>query len=249
MKDLALVKFTVLGSGTAIQFQKRASASYLVEFGNCKILLDCGFNVVTRLEEYGVKLDEIDYIFISHKHPDHFMGIIHILFALKNPIYFRESPITIFGFQGLQEYINKFKNILGKWIEPLIDINYYENNKLQFENFSAEIFKVSHSPESSGIKLLINDKILVYTGDTDYTESLKNFITNSHLLIIDCGSSQPNKLKGHLSLQEIIFLTQDANISKVLLTHFYPQSYHNVTSTSIPPNFIIADDLLTINLL
>ena len=248
MNDLALVKFTVLGSGSAIQFQKRASSSYLVEFNNCKILLDCGFNVVARLEEYGVRLDEIDYIFISHKHPDHFMGLIHILFALRNPLYFRKSPMKIFGFKGLKVYFDKFKNIMGKWIEPEIEIIFLEKEKMQFEYFYAEIFKVSHSPEACGLKLIINDKTLIYTGDTDYNEKLKNFFANSHLLVIDCGSSQTNKINGHLSIHEIISLTENANIYRVLLTHFYPDSYYDVISHDIPSNFIIADDLLTVKL-
>ena len=239
------MKLTVLGSGSAVQFQKRGSASYLLDFGNKKLLLDAGFYLLERLEAIEVSVDSIDFIFISHKHPDHFLGLLHLLFALKNPFYKKENPIHIFGFKGLKAYINEFKNILGKWIEPPNKLIISENISEAFENFSYKLFKTEHSECSVGIELFSNKKKIDYTSDTEYFPELINITNNSHITIFECASPDKEKIKGHLSFDDILKISNKSNIETIILSHFYPDS---LPQTDIPPKFIIAEDLMDVEL-
>ncbi len=63
----------------------------------------------------GLPYDRIEYIFISHLHTDHILGLPGLLssFALKN----RSKPLTIFSPQGLQE-------LLESWIGPTDELPY-----------------------------------------------------------------------------------------------------------------------------
>ena len=161
MNNSDSLKLTILGSGSAVQFQQRASAAYLIKLhNNKKLLLDAGFYLLERLEQVSISADEIGYIFISHKHPDHFFGLLHLLFALKNPMYNRTEPLIIFGFKGLNDYFQQFKNILGKWIEPDFEIIINEKESYNLKEFSYSLFKTAHSEESVGIEIILTTKKL-----------------------------------------------------------------------------------------
>ncbi len=239
------MKLTVLGSGSAVQFQNRASSCYLIEFGNEKLLVDAGFWVLDRLEKISVRADEIDYIYISHKHPDHFFGLIHLLFALKNPFYNRKKPIVLFGFDGLKEYIKEFKGILGKWIEPDIELAFVEKTYGEFSNFAYKLFKTEHSKESVGVELLIENKKIAYTGDTEYFPGLAKLVDNSEIAVLECGSSESNNLKGHLNIARILSFCSGINVRHIILSHFYPDS---LPVEELPPNFFVAQDLFCIEI-
>ncbi len=240
------MKLIILGSGTAVPFQQRASSSLLLKLDNTNILLDAGFWVVERLEQLNFPLEKLDYIFLSHKHPDHFMGLIHILFALKNPCFKREEPLKLFGFEGMKNYFNQFESILGSWIKPNFDILFFEHKEYIFEDFSYSLFKTNHSEESVGIKILKNNKKIVYTSDTEFFPELSEHIKNADILISECGSSVENPVNGHLNYREIIDFTKNLNIKKIILTHFYPDS---LPPEKLPENFIIGKDLIQIKII
>jgi ribonuclease BN (tRNA processing enzyme) len=234
------MKFTVLGSGTAVQFQKRASASYLLEIGEKKLLLDTGFYLLQRLEELSIKADEIDYIFLSHKHPDHFMGLIHLLFALRHPFYSRKSPVYIFGFKGLKEYFQQFQDILGRWLDSETELVFSEEQRGCFDEFSYNLFDTVHTEESVGIEIIAKDKKIVYTSDTENFYELASILDNSHVAVLECAANPKEKIKGHLSFEDILEINSCSRIKHLILSHFYPDS---VPKKNYLQNLIIAEDL------
>jgi ribonuclease BN (tRNA processing enzyme) len=220
MNDKSLI-FTVLGSGTAIPYENRVSASYLLSFDDKNILLDTGFYVVYQLNNINHSLDDLDAIFISHKHPDHFMGFIHILFALNSPYYEKRKKIKVFGFKGLKDFIDDFSKIIGKWI-PLDNVEIIENPADEFLGISYNLFPMIHTQESVGIRLSVKGKSVFYTGDTEYFDDLPKYALDSDLLIVDCASPLNTKIKGHMDYLEGIKVAEKAKVKRLLLSHFYP---------------------------
>jgi|Wag4MinimDraft_11_1082651.scaffolds.fasta_scaffold00144_15 ribonuclease BN (tRNA processing enzyme) len=225
------VKFTILGSGSAVPFEGRASSSYFVETEHTNILLDCGFQCVDRLYSIGKSLDSVDYIFLSHKHPDHFIGLIHLFFALRSPYYERKSPICIFGFKDIEKYFEQFRGILGKWIEPGVPVNFFpnENNSVSSwtnisDLLSFRTFSTMHTDESVGVSLVVNERKIVYTSDTEFFEGLADEFSYADLAVVDCASGEGSGLRGHMDFRQGIFLAEQAGVKKLLFSHFYPDS-------------------------
>ncbi|PLX69366.1 MAG: hypothetical protein C0603_00110 [Denitrovibrio sp.] len=215
---------TVLGSGSAIQFEERASASFLIEANGKKILLDAGFHLLDRLEKNGIMADEIDAVYISHKHPDHFFGLLHLLFALKNRYYSPKEKLHIFGFKGLEAWIRSFQKLMGRWLEPNIELIFSEDTKGEFDEIKWQTFKTVHSPESTGIVLESKGKKIVYSGDTEMFDKLINIVNLADVFIAECGSGNNKKIKGHMCLNDILYITESAKVARVLLTHIYPET-------------------------
>jgi len=240
---------TILGSGSAIQFEKRASASFLLETGGKKIVLDAGFYLLDRLERAGVMADEIDAVYISHKHPDHFIGLIHLLFALKNQYYKPKEELLIFGFKGLKEWFGKFQQIMGRWVTPDTRLIFCDDTEGENDYFQWEIFKTEHSPESTGIIIKAENRKILYTGDTEYFEKLPIYAKGCDLMIAECGSGNDCINRGHMNMNDLKMIAESSTVKLILATHIYPETdqavkslFHNDTEIRL------TDDLHKISL-
>lgn len=243
------MQITVLGSGSAIPFEGRASAGYLVESGGKKMLLDAGFQVVERLAEVSVRPDEIDAVFLSHRHPDHVMGLFHLLFALKHPLYHRKEPIVIFGFSGVGGYLSRFKKILGHWMEPSCGLLVKRGGKGELGQMKWRTFPVCHIPGSVGIRLVSNNQTAVYLGDTHYYENLSGDISESDIVIADNGRANSAEAVSHLHLDEIVQVARNSRVRMVLLSHLYPGSgFPEGENDGNAPLFLTARDRMKIRL-
>lgn len=77
------MRLTILGSGTCVPYARRGSSGYAVELPDAKIVLDCGSGTTKRLAEAGINYLDVDYLLLSHLHPDHTGGLAAFLFATK----------------------------------------------------------------------------------------------------------------------------------------------------------------------
>ncbi len=86
------MKLTVLGKSPAWQDSGGACSGYLLTEGDSTVLLDCGNGVFGKLREHSDYV-EVDAIFISHLHADHFLDLIPFAFGLIHAP--RQQPVPI----------------------------------------------------------------------------------------------------------------------------------------------------------
>jgi len=78
-----MIRFASLGSGSE-------GNALVVEAGQSRLLLDCGFSVaetVRRLERLGVAPDSLDAILVTHEHDDHVGGVARFSRRFGTPVY------------------------------------------------------------------------------------------------------------------------------------------------------------------
>lgn len=78
-----MIRFASLGSGSD-------GNALLVEAGQSRILLDCGFSVaetVRRLERLDIRPEAIDAILVTHEHDDHIGGVARFSRRFETPVY------------------------------------------------------------------------------------------------------------------------------------------------------------------
>ncbi len=227
------MKLTVLGSGTAILDLKRNSPSFLLEFDNGKnAVLDIGPGTLKCLLELGKTINDIDYIFLSHFHPDHCLDLIHLLFVLKNNKYLnddKEGNITIIS---SKEFENFYNNLITTFYgetdagNKIIFKNIDEGN-IELDNIKISAIKVKHNDESRAFKIEHNNKTVVYSGDTGYDEELKDklgeFAKNTDLFLLECAFSDEYPPSVHLNPTAVGKILEVSNPDKVVLFHFYPK--------------------------
>ncbi|OQY59571.1 MAG: MBL fold metallo-hydrolase [Desulfobacteraceae bacterium 4572_88] len=224
------ISVTILGSGTCVPSLGRSSCSVLMEAGETKMLFDCGPGVMRQLLKAGTSIFDISFLFLSHFHPDHSGELVSFLFSNKYagscP---RKTPLTIAGGKGFSLFYKGLKAVYGHWMElepELLNIIEFGNTAREcreFSDFTVETMPVKHSPESIAHRITSGGKSVVYSGDTDFSDSLAELAENADLLI--CESAFPDALKvgGHLTPSLAGEIAARANVRKLLLTHFYPE--------------------------
>lgn len=92
------MKITVLGCGSAFSTENM-NQQFLLEEDGRKLLVDCGYATPFVLKRAGLKVTDIDDIYISHLHADHVGGLEYFAFNrydfAKKPKHWKEHTAPV----------------------------------------------------------------------------------------------------------------------------------------------------------
>lgn len=99
----------ILGSGSALPTISANQTSQVISCGNQLFLVDCGEGTQVQLRKNKVKIQNINQVFISHLHGDHFFGLVGLLSTMH--LLGRRAELNIYGPKGLNEIVEiQFRN-------------------------------------------------------------------------------------------------------------------------------------------
>lgn len=252
------ISVTILGSGTCVPSLARSSCSVMMQVGTSKLLFDSGPGTMRRLLETRTTIFEISHIFYSHLHPDHSGEFVPFVFATKYPDNNRRTtPLTVGAGRGFVDFYQALKAAYGSWIElaprqlNILEFDNQQTDFRQFEDFTVETAPVLHSPQSIAYRITASDGCsAVYTGDTDYSETIIDLAKNTDLLICECALPDSLRVKGHLTPSLAGDLATKAGVRRLVLTHFYPQCDNEDLAAQCRRTYagplILAEDLMKI---
>ena len=152
-------RLTLLGTkgGPAIRPGGPSPTSSLLELAGRRIVVDCGLGVARGLVDAGMKLGELDLIFITHLHSDHVLELgplIHTAWTAG-----LSSPVKVFGPVGTADVWLHFCASLSYDIETRIDdegrpdirdlvtvLEYGEGEVLSEAGLTVSALRVDHPP-------------------------------------------------------------------------------------------------------
>ena len=146
---------TILGSGAAIPTLLRNCTAQYITVQNKHILIDCGEGTQLQMRKFGVKIQRISIVLISHLHGDHFFGLVGLISTMR--LLGRDKNLTIIGTKGLKTIILsqlqigyvvldfeiEFIELTGK-----DSILVYEDNAIQIHSFPLK-----HKIPTSGFRI------------------------------------------------------------------------------------------------
>jgi ribonuclease BN (tRNA processing enzyme) len=255
------MKLIILGSGTSVPNAQRASPAIAVFIDKELLLLDIGPGTLRQMAIAGLPFESIDYICISHFHPDHTADLIHFFFATRYPPILRtRKPFTIVGPETFNKFLTLLKKPYGNWLDlpdGLMKIEEFHTgykDKKKFNTFTLWSAPVKHIPHSLGFRIEDHSgKTIVYSGDTGYCEEMVDLARDADLLILESSFPDEKEIKGHLTPSRAGDIAARSGAKKLLLTHFYPEclkvdieaqcrkSYHG--------ELLLATDLLSLTVI
>lgn len=219
------MKLTVLGAGTCIPYPGYSPAGYLVMIGGMPVLLDAGPGTLVRLADQGISYRDLDFVLISHLHPDHVLDLLTLLQASNaTPGWQRVKPLNVFGCQGFETFLDKLFSIFDGTAPESFPLQVHEltPEHVDFGTWSLHTALTHHTDESLAFRLTEGSHSLVYSGDVASPESLIQLAQGADLLLIECSLPDGWQTPDHLVPAQVGELARDAGVGSVVLTHRYP---------------------------
>ncbi len=143
--DLDLV---FLGTSASAPTAKRAPLALLLRRGGERLLFDCAEGTQRQLMRSSVGLPDLEEIFLTHFHADHYLGLPGMLktFALRQ----RDVPLTIYGPPGLRDLFSSLARIFGKLSYPLELVELRGGDALDRNGYRILAFPVHHGVSAVG---------------------------------------------------------------------------------------------------
>lgn len=95
---------TILGSSSATPIFNRNPTAQVLNINEKLYLVDCAEGTQQQMLRFDVKASRIDYIFISHLHGDHYLGLVGLLSSMH--LNGRKKALKIFGPPPLKEIVD-----------------------------------------------------------------------------------------------------------------------------------------------
>jgi ribonuclease Z len=151
--DLDLV---FLGTSGSAPTANRAPTALLVRRGGDRLLFDCAEGTQRQLMRSTVGLPDLEEIFISHFHADHYLGLPGMLktFQLRQ----REVPLTVYGPVGLRDLFGGLRRVFGKVSYPIELVELRAGEALDRDGYRILVFPVHHGVSAVGYALDEHDR-------------------------------------------------------------------------------------------
>ncbi|MGI8478657.1 MAG: ribonuclease Z [Gaiellaceae bacterium] len=145
-----------LGTSGSTPTAERALAATLVRRGGDRILFDCAEGTQRQLLRCDVGLAELEEIFLTHFHADHYLGLPGMLktYSLRG----RALPLTIYGPRGLRELLKALRRIFGRLSYPLEAVELDPGDRLERGGYVLETFAVEHGVAAVGYALVETER-------------------------------------------------------------------------------------------
>jgi ribonuclease Z len=146
-----------LGTSASMPTAQRAPAAFLLRRGGERLLFDCAEGTQRQLQRSAAGLPDLEEIFLTHFHADHFLGLPGMLktFALRG----REEPgLTVYGPPGVKDLFAKLRPFVGRLPYGLTTIELEPGQTLERGEYALEIFAVDHGVSSVGYALVEHER-------------------------------------------------------------------------------------------
>lgn len=215
----------ILGCGDAFSSGGQNHTSFFLEKENMGILIDCGASTPMALKKAGFTLNDIDFVFISHFHGDHYGGLPYLILEAAKVLK-RQKKLTILSPPGMQEKLKKLVGLLYPGSEDILQSfpihykNFESGQPLEFSNFTLTAYEVAHTKATlpHGLRLETAGKVLAYSGDTSWHGNLEALALGADLFICECNFLEEDT-PAHLSYKTLQQNLNKLKARRIVLTH------------------------------
>lgn len=243
------ISLTMLGTGSPRPDVERSGPSQVLQIGETNVLIDCGEGTTTQLLKAGINPEDVNYLFMTHLHSDHFFGYGQFLLGGWGR---GRRELTVVGPKGTKKFHDtlidmysediSYRTSLGRPGNGVTDVNIIEIDEPgEIPNVipaKVSIEKMVHNVPTFGYRFEVDDKVIVISGDTAPTPNIVKLAKDADVLVQDAclaktdiyrDTKNPELLKiwdnlqkEHCSPEQAGEIAQEAKVKKLVMTHFLP---------------------------
>jgi ribonuclease BN (tRNA processing enzyme) len=216
----------VLGSGDAFASGGRFNTCILIEVAGRRALVDCGASSLIALRRAGIAPDSLDAILLSHLHGDHFAGVPFLLLDSRYNAP-RSRPWLIGGPAGVANRVLETLDLLfpgaaqaTRHRVPMTFTEWTDHVEAAVGWLRVTPVPVLHpsGATSYGLRIRCAGRVIAYSGDTGWTESLIDLAQDSDLFLCECYTFDRN-VPYHLNYRRLREKQSLLRTRRLVLTH------------------------------
>src|ERR687893_1329241 len=135
------------GTAGSVPSARRGLPALLVRAGGDRLLFDCGEGTQQQLLR-SVGLPELDAIFLTHFHLDHWLGLLGMVKTFDARA--RERPLTIYGPAGLRALMEGMRPVIGRTGYAIEVLELEPHEEVERGGYAIAAFPVDHRVPAFG---------------------------------------------------------------------------------------------------
>jgi ribonuclease Z len=135
-----------VGTAGSVPSARRGLPAILIRRGGDRLLFDCGEGTQRQLLR-SVGLLDVDSVFITHFHADHWLGLPGMLksFGLRE----RTEPLSVYGPRGLKELMDVMRIVYGRLPYGLSVVELEPAQSVERDGYRITAIPVRHRSDAS----------------------------------------------------------------------------------------------------
>ena len=218
------MKITFLGTGggrfSAIS-QRRMTGGFRIDNLNGKNYhVDPGPGALVRTYQFGFDPRNLDGVFVSHAHTDHYNDAEILIEAMTRGMT-KEYGVVL-GNKSVLDGYERWGPGISKYHQSHSKKYVFEPNQVENINgCSVKGTKTVHGdPEGVGFQIDYRGFKISYTSDTGYFEDLHKYHEGADILIASVLRPGNKSIRGHLCSRNFIELLKEVKPKLAIMTHF-----------------------------
>ena len=233
------VSVRFLGSGDAFGSGGRFQTCIYVRFDTTHFLVDCGASSLIAMRHFGVEPSLIDAILLTHLHGDHFGGLPFFVLDAQF-VSRRKKPLVVAGPPGLEDRINEAMEVLYPGSSQqqrdfaLKFVELEEEAATRIEPLTVTPHGVVHpsGAPSYALRVVCGEKILAYSGDTEWTDTLIQVAHSADLFICECNFLEKS-VGYHLDYRTLMDHRTELKCRRLVVTHMNDEMLRRIQSLDV----------------
>jgi len=223
------MRITIVGCSGSYAGPDSAASCYLVECEHdgrtWRILFDLGSGAFGQLQRYADPRD-IDALFISHLHADHFYDISGYYVVRTWHPDGEMPPLPTWGPKGMAKQIAAGYGLkVHPGMKGAFDVAVYDGQPIDVGPFTVHTARLKHPIRSYGFRVEAFGSAFAYSGDTGPCDELVELSRGADLFLCEAAfrsDSPDNPPNLHLTGREAGGAAKAAGVGRLVLTHIPP---------------------------
>ena len=217
------------GSGDSFGSGGRFQTCIVVDGPGVRFAIDFGASSLIALAQQGIHPNSLDAILLTHLHGDHCGGVPFLLIDAMLASR-RGRPLIVAGPAGTIAHLAALRELLfpgSAVMVPKFPLDYREltvgvPNRLLDLVVTPRPARHTAQTNPTALRVEVGDRVIAYTGDTEWTDEVARVAEGADLLIAECYYYD-KPVKWHLNYPEIARHVRGSGARRVILTHMSPE--------------------------
>lgn len=209
----------ILGCGEAFD-ERLPNTSVLVRTGEASILFDCGYSVPPRVWAAVRDDSELDAIYLTHAHADHYFGVPALLGRMWEEG--RTKPLTILSQQAVLDQIRALMELAYRTLAARFqfEIDYRPvkpGESVELCGSTFDFAETHHAVTNVAVRLRYGGKTICYSGDGMFTRVSRELYRGANLVVHEAYRFEKSPVHG--DIPSLLEMAGEEGVGKLALVH------------------------------